>query len=161
MFYRAEASPCGTVLQGNPSSCKRTTRFPGVFFAKLAQSQSEGLFSCKTALPLRPFFVAGIYHLNRNCRSPRANSMSDKGKTAAMEVLRREVGYGCPVCRSPFLTWHHFDPPEHVEKHWRVAGIVAMCPLCHADADEKGTSAGAYSKEELRTMKKSNRSPRT
>jgi hypothetical protein len=45
-----------------------------------------------------------------------------------------------------------------VEKHWRPEGIVAMCPLCHGDADEKGDRAGAYSKEELRAMKKSNRS---
>jgi hypothetical protein len=33
-----------------------------------------------------------------------------------------------------------------------------MCPLCHADADEKGERAGAYSKDELRSMKKSKRS---
>jgi hypothetical protein len=33
-----------------------------------------------------------------------------------------------------------------------------MCPLCHADADEKGTSPGAYSKEDLRALKKAPRS---
>ena len=33
-----------------------------------------------------------------------------------------------------------------------------MCPLCHADADEKGGRAGVYSKDELRAMKKSKRS---
>lgn len=37
--------------------------------------------------------------------------MSDKGKNETIAILRREVGFGCPVCRSPFLTWHHFDPP--------------------------------------------------
>jgi hypothetical protein len=84
--------------------------------------------------------------------------MSDKGKTAAIEQLRREVGFGCPVCRSPFLTWHHFDPPWHEEEHWRPEGIIAMCPLCHADADEKGRRPGAYSIEELRVMKKTDRS---
>src|SRR5450432_802629 len=83
--------------------------------------------------------------------------MSDKGKTLAIEKLRQEVGFGCPVCRSPFLTWHHFDPPEHVEKHWRPEGIIAMCRVCHDDADEKGNRAGAYSKEELRAMKKAGR----
>lgn len=84
--------------------------------------------------------------------------MSDQGKTAAIEELRREVGFGCPVpgCRSPFLTWHHFDPPWNVENHWRPEGIIAMCPLCHADADEKRGRPGAYSKEELRAMKTSN-----
>ena len=32
-------------------------------------------------------------------------------------TLRTEVGYGCPICRSPFLTWHHFDPPYSVRPH--------------------------------------------
>ncbi len=81
--------------------------------------------------------------------------MSDKGKAAAIEVLRREVGFGCPICRSPFLTWHHFDPPWHKEQHWRVEGIIAMCGEHHDDADEKGGNAGAYSIAELRRLKKS------
>jgi hypothetical protein len=84
--------------------------------------------------------------------------MSDKGKAAAIAQLRQEVGFGCPICRSPFLTWHHFDPPEHIEKHWRSEGIIALCPFCHGDADEKGESPGAYSKEELRALKVSPRS---
>jgi hypothetical protein len=88
--------------------------------------------------------------------------MSDVGKSAAIAELRREVGFGCPVCRSPFLTWHHFDPPVYgphgTGMHWRPEGIIAMCPICHAEADEKGDSAGSYSTEELRRMKKSQRS---
>jgi hypothetical protein len=84
--------------------------------------------------------------------------MNEQSKTAAIKELRREVGFGCPICRLPFLTWHHFDPPWHEEGHWRSEGIVAMCPLCHADADEKGESAGAYSKEELRALKRTYRS---
>ncbi|KKM71059.1 hypothetical protein LCGC14_1434450 [marine sediment metagenome] len=85
--------------------------------------------------------------------------MSDENKSAAIAELRREVGFGCPVCRSPFLTWHHFDPPVHEKgMHWRPEGIIAMCPVCHADADEKGDTAGAYSKSELRAMKESHRS---
>ena len=85
--------------------------------------------------------------------------MSDQGKSNAISELRREVGFGCPKCRSPFLTWHHFDPPVHeAGMHWNVDGIVALCPLCHADADEKGDSAGAYSMEEMRALKKSKQS---
>lgn len=81
--------------------------------------------------------------------------MSDSGKAAAIAELRREVGFGCPVCRSPFLTWHHFDPPvSEGGMHWNVDGIIAMCPLCHPDADKKGKKGGAYSKDELRTMKR-------
>jgi hypothetical protein len=75
--------------------------------------------------------------------------MSDKGKTAAMEQPRKEVGFGCPVCRSPFLTWHHFDPPWHVEQHWRPEGIIALCREHHDAADARD-----YSPAELRAMKK-------
>jgi hypothetical protein len=87
-------------------------------------------------------------------------NMSDKGKTATIEELRSEVGFGCPVCRSPFLTWHHFDPPSHIEEHWRPEGIIAMCPLCHGEADEKTGRAGNYSPDELRAMKKADYSSR-
>ena len=84
--------------------------------------------------------------------------MSNQGRTAAIKELRREVGYGCPVCRSPFLTWHHFDPPGHVEQHWRAEGIIALCLGCHGSADYKGTEPGAYSTDELRALKKSPKS---
>ena len=61
----------------------------------------------------------------------------------AKEGLRREVGYGCPVCRSPFLEFHHFDPPQYKEKHWRPEGMIAMCRDCHPDADEKEAKGAA------------------
>ena len=80
--------------------------------------------------------------------------MSDRGKTDAIAILRAEVGFGCPVCRSPFLTWHHFDPPEHIEKHWRPEGMIALCLNCHPNADGKGYGGDAYSPEELRAMKR-------
>ena len=76
-------------------------------------------------------------------------------KSSAIDILRKEVGFGCPICRSPFLTWHHFDPPYHIEQHWRPEGMIALCPTCHADADYKGNKPGAYSNEELRKLKKS------
>ena len=85
--------------------------------------------------------------------------MSDKGKTAAIEQLRKEVGFGCPVCRSPFLTWHHFAPPEHVEKHWRPEGMIALCLEHHPNADPEGFGGNAYSPDELREMKKKDYSP--
>jgi hypothetical protein len=53
--------------------------------------------------------------------------MSDKGRTAAIEILRKEVGFGCPICRNPLLTWHHFAPPSNVEHHWRPEGMIALC----------------------------------
>jgi len=79
--------------------------------------------------------------------------MSDQGKSAAIKILRQEVGFGCPICRRPFLTWHHFDPPWHVEQHWRPEGIIALCPICHGNAD-----SGMYSAEELRALKRGTQS---
>jgi hypothetical protein len=80
--------------------------------------------------------------------------MSDEGKNAAIKALRREVGFCCPICGSPFLTWHHFDPPWHVEQHWRPEGIIALCPICHGNADDAGGRLGAYTPDELRAMKR-------
>ncbi len=51
------------------------------------------------------------------------------------EELRAEVGYGCPVCRSPFLTWHHFDPPYNVRPHNDPKGVDRPCGEHHGEAD--------------------------
>jgi len=77
-------------------------------------------------------------------------------KTATIRQLRREVGYGCPICRNPFLTWHHFDPPFHEEKHWRPEGMIALCLQHHAAADSKGGRPGAYTVQQLRELKNAN-----
>lgn len=81
------------------------------------------------------------------------NSGKPMAKNDTIQQLRREVGYGCPICRNPFLTWHHFDPPYHVEEHWRPDGMIALCLKHHAAADPKGNHAGAYTTETLRTLK--------
>jgi hypothetical protein len=73
---------------------------------------------------------------------------------AVKETLRREVGYGCPICRSPFLEFHHFDPPRRIEDHNRPEGMIALCLDCHPDADERGTLPGNYSKAELHALKR-------
>lgn len=67
-------------------------------------------------------------------------------------ILRKEVGFGCPVkgCGEVFLTWHHFDPPWHVEQHHRSEGMIAVCRPHHDAAD-----AGVFSAEELRQLKRS------
>jgi len=74
-------------------------------------------------------------------------------RTPPLEVrreLRREVGFGCPVdgCGSPYLTWHHFDPPWNEHQHHDVAGMVALCREHHDKAD-----AGAFTREQLRQLK--------
>ena len=83
--------------------------------------------------------------------------MSDKGKAEAIRILRKEVRYGCPICRSPFLTFHHFDPPRKDlkdEAPWDPKGIIALCRPHHDVADEHGQYAGSFTKAKLREMKR-------
>jgi hypothetical protein len=43
-------------------------------------------------------------------------------------LLRKEVHFGCPVdaCGSPFLTYHHFDPPYRKgKKHIQLLALSA------------------------------------
>ncbi len=66
---------------------------------------------------------------------------------AVREQLRKEVGFGCPVCGSPYLTFDHFDPPWEVEHHHDPARMIALCWSCHAEAR-------SYTTEQLRALKK-------
>ncbi|MFS2088307.1 hypothetical protein [Paenarthrobacter nicotinovorans] len=71
-----------------------------------------------------------------------------------LDILREEVGFHCPidvdgdVCGSPYLTWHHFDPPFRVEKHHRPEGMIALCRE-HADKADNGS----YTDDQLRRYK--------
>jgi len=69
-------------------------------------------------------------------------------------LLRKEVGFGCPVggCDSPYLTWHHFDPPWAEHQHHEPDGMVAMCVQHHGEAD-----LGAFTIGQLREFKDPNR----
>lgn len=69
---------------------------------------------------------------------------------AVRRELRREVGYGCPVadCASPYLTWHHFDPPWREIEHHEPQGMIALCGEHHAQAD-----SGAFTREQLHDLK--------
>ncbi|MFL4478578.1 hypothetical protein ACIPUB_09930 [Paeniglutamicibacter sp. ORCA_105] len=62
--------------------------------------------------------------------------------------LRSEVGFGCPVpgCSVPYLEYHHFDPPWHIENHHRPEGMIALCSVHHAKAD-------AWTIEQVRHLK--------
>jgi hypothetical protein len=79
--------------------------------------------------------------------------MAEPGRTPPRDVLstlRREVGFCCPVegCGSPYLTWHHFDPPWRYEKHHRPEGMIALCRE-HADkADNR-----SFTDNQLRHLK--------
>ncbi|MDO8039526.1 hypothetical protein [Janthinobacterium sp. SUN137] len=66
-------------------------------------------------------------------------------------ALREEVGFGCPVdgCGSPYLEYHHFDPPVNVRAHNDPLGMIALCPTHHGKAD-----GGNYTNEQLHALKK-------
>lgn len=74
------------------------------------------------------------------------------GRTPPADViraLRREVAFGCPICRDPFLTWHHFDPPYAEGRAHDANGMIALCVKHHAQAD-----GGHFSKDYLRSLKR-------
>jgi len=83
-----------------------------------------------------------------------ADMMSAVERTAPPSAvrleLRREVEFCCPVdsCPSPYLTWHHFDPPWHTRQHHDPTGMVALCLQHHKEAD-----AGAFAPDQLRAFK--------
>lgn len=78
--------------------------------------------------------------------------MNRKPPSEVLRELRREAGFGCPVpgCSSPYLYWHHFDPPWHERQHHDPAGMIALCAEHHGKAD-----AGAFTREQLHALKAS------
>lgn len=66
------------------------------------------------------------------------------------EILRKEVNLGCPIegCGSPYLQYHHFDPPWKERHQHDPQGMIALCKHHHPEADN-----GAWTKEQLREMK--------
>lgn len=75
-------------------------------------------------------------------------SVSRRPPADVLRQLREEVNYSCPICGSPFLSWHHFDPPYHVRPHHNPDGMIALCPLHHKMAD-----SGVYTADQLRALK--------
>jgi len=67
------------------------------------------------------------------------------------EILRNEVGFGCPVhdCGNPYLEYHHFDPPVHITPHNNPEGMIALCAQHHKKAD-----GCVYTNEQLHEFKK-------
>ncbi len=61
--------------------------------------------------------------------------------------LRAEVNFGCPLCGSPHLEYHHFDPPFARNNHHNPDGMIALCATHHAQAD-------GFSIEQMREFKK-------
>ena len=75
-------------------------------------------------------------------------------RTPPVEVRRRlraEVCYVCavPGCNSPYLTYHHFDPPWSEKQHHNLEGMIALCEHHHNEAD-----VGTYTCDQLYKFKR-------
>jgi len=68
-----------------------------------------------------------------------------------LEKLRKEVNFGCPVdeCGSPYLMYHHYDPPWREKQHHDPEGMIALCTTHAFQAD-----GGRWTKEQLKVMKR-------
>ena len=53
-----------------------------------------------------------------------------------------------PDCGSPYLTWHHFNPPWSERHHHDPDGMIALCLQHHEQAD-----AGTFTVEQLRDLR--------
>jgi hypothetical protein len=72
--------------------------------------------------------------------------------TSVQRQLRQETGFVCaePDCVSPYVTYHHFDPPYRGGQTHEPAGMIPLCLEHHKAADH-----GAYSDDDLREWKAS------
>jgi hypothetical protein len=89
----------------------------------------------------------------RVCKKPNSRESLTMRRTPPDDIkdlLRAEVGFGCPVkgCRLPFLEFHHFDPPWRERNHHDPDGMVALCVEHHKKADR-----GVFSKTQLKGFK--------
>jgi hypothetical protein len=76
--------------------------------------------------------------------------MNRRPPKSVRKKLRAEVGLCCPVsnCSSPYLTYHHFDPPWSVCEHHNPDGMIALCEPHHSQAD-----GGVFTIDQLRKLK--------
>jgi hypothetical protein len=59
------------------------------------------------------------YGLSRNIPSP------------IKREVRKKCGFGCVVCGSIIIDYHHFDPPFSLAKFHNPNGIALLCGGCH------------------------------
>jgi hypothetical protein len=83
---------------------------------------------------------------------PELIALSRTVPQAIRRQLRAEVGFGCPICGSPHLEYHHFDPPWSQRQHHNPIGMIALCARHHDAAD-----SGAFTTKQLRDLKSAER----
>lgn len=51
--------------------------------------------------------------------------------------VRQKCGFGCVICGSPIIQYHHFNPPFFKAKSHTVIGITLLCGTCHDKTHKK------------------------
>lgn len=71
-----------------------------------------------------------------------------------IKILRNECIFMCSIngCDVPYLEYHHFDPPWHIENHHNTEGMIVLCPVHHRQAD-----VGAWNIAQLHELKRANK----
>ena len=77
------------------------------------------------------------------------------------QQLRQDVGYACPKCGCPFLTFHLFDPTQGEMRksnpsgkiYHNPDGMIALCSTCHRSCDPRPPYQPTLSKSQLRKLK--------
>lgn len=54
-------------------------------------------------------------------------------------ALRQEAGFGCAICGHPILQYHHIVE-WHIDHHFRVKDMLALCPIHHDQASKHALS---------------------
>jgi hypothetical protein len=65
--------------------------------------------------------------------SLRETSMSRNTPAAVARLLRQEAGFGCCVCGTPILQYHHIVEWAD-EQHFRPQDMMVLCPTHHDQA---------------------------
>jgi hypothetical protein len=86
----------------------------------------------------------------KQARAARADQRRPPIPTDVRRRLRSELGFVCafPAGDSPYLEYHHFDPPWAEGQLHDPKGMIALCGKHHPLAD-----GGAFTKEQLHAWK--------
>lgn len=75
-------------------------------------------------------------------RSDQSNTSYEEGelrqgpKSEVQRQLRQEANFGCAVCGTPVLEYHHIIPESEVE-HYDPDHMIALCPTHHRPSDDE------------------------
>lgn len=92
-------------------------------------------------------------HVKTSSDSVNAHGLKRSSLIAATKrEVRQRCGFGCVICGSAIIQYHHFDPPFADAREHRAEGITLLCGGCHDRvtrrvwSDEKVKAANANPK---------------